>query len=223
MVIVDRDEARGKARAAELEGATFVQADVTNADEVQKAIEKASEIGPLRVAVGCAGIAWVCRTLSRDGIPHDLGAFEKVVAVNLVGTFNVLRLAAAAMAKTEPGEDGARGVIVNTASVAAFEGQIGQIAYSASKGGVHAMTLPAARDLAPLGVRVNTIAPGVFETPMMAMLPDKAKAALAQNVVFPKRLGHVDNYAQLVLSIVDNPYINGETIRIDGALRMGPK
>jgi len=224
VVIADRDAERGKAKADELgQGATFVQTDVTDATQVQAAIEAAAALGPVGVSVSCAGIGFVARTLNRDGTPHDLGVFEKVIAVNLVGTFNVLRLASAQMAKNEPDDNGERGVIINTASVAAYEGQIGQIAYAASKSGVVGMTIPAARDLSPVGIRVSTIAPGIFDTPMMAALPDKAKEALAQSVIFPKRLGDPKQYADLAAHIIDNPYLNGETIRLDGALRMGPK
>ena len=224
VVIVDRDADKGESLAGELgEGAAFVKTDVTSAAEVQAAVDRAGELGPLRVAVSCAGIATAARTLSRDGTAHDLELFQTIINVNLVGTFNVLRLAAAAMAKTDPADGGERGVIINTASVAAFEGQIGQIAYAASKGGVAAITIPAARDLSVVGVRVNTIAPGLFHTPMMAMLPEKAREALGQSVVFPKRLGDPGEYALMVEQIVTNPYLNGATIRLDGALRMGPK
>ena len=224
VVIADRDGDRGAAKAASLgQGATFVQTDVIDPAQVSAAIEAAASLAPLRVAVSCAGIGFVARTLSRDGAPHDLGIFEKIISVNLVGTFNVLRLAAAQMAVNEPDEDGCRGVIVNTASVAAYEGQIGQIAYAASKAGVVGMTIPAARDLSPVGIRVSTIAPGLFDTPMLAALPEKARVALAQSVVFPKRLGDPAQYADLVAHMIDNPYLNGETVRLDGALRMGPK
>jgi NAD(P)-dependent dehydrogenase (short-subunit alcohol dehydrogenase family) len=220
-VLVDRDEARGTAVAEEL-GAVFAKADVTDPDQVQAALDAAGKLGPLRVAVSCAGVGWAARTLDKTGKPHDLDLFKTVVGVNLVGTFNVLRLAAAAMAKTEP-EDGERGVIVNTASVAAFDGQIGQIAYAASKAGVAGMTLPAARDLAPAGIRVITIAPGIFDTPMLGALPAEKRAALASDVVFPKRLGDPAEYGALVAAIVENGYLNAETIRLDGALRMPPK
>ncbi|HVK83930.1 MAG TPA: SDR family NAD(P)-dependent oxidoreductase [Kofleriaceae bacterium] len=220
-VIVDRDETRGPAFAKEL-GAVFVKADVTDADQVQAAIDEAGKLGPLRVAVSCAGVGWAARTLDKTGKPHDLDLFKTVVGVNLVGTFNVLRLAASAMAKGEP-EGGERGVIVNTASVAAFDGQIGQIAYAASKAGVVGMTLPAARDLAPAGIRVITIAPGIFDTPMLGALPEDKRAALAADVVFPKRLGDPAEYGALVAAIVENAYLNAETIRLDGALRMPPK
>ena len=222
VVIVDRDETRGAPLAAEL-GGTFARADVTEPAQVEAAIAAAAGLGPLRVAVSCAGVAWATRTLDRTGKPHDLDMFKTVVAVNLVGTFNVLRLAAAEIAKTDPLEHGMRGVIVNTASVAAFDGQIGQIAYASSKAGVAGMTLPAARDLAPAGIRVVTIAPGIFATPMLGMLPEDKRAALAADVVFPKRLGDPADYANLVAAIIDNDYLNGETIRLDGALRMPPK
>ncbi|HEY5950663.1 MAG TPA: SDR family NAD(P)-dependent oxidoreductase, partial [Kofleriaceae bacterium] len=221
-VIVDRDEARGQQLAAEL-GQTFAKADVTDAAQVEAAIALASGLGPLRVVVSCAGVGWASRTLDKTGKPHDLELFKTVIGVNLVGTFNVLRLGAAAIAKTEPLAHGERGVIVNTASVAAFDGQIGQIAYAASKGGVAAMTLPAARDLAPVGIRVVTIAPGIFDTPMLGALPEEKRAALAADVVFPKRLGSPDEYGALVSAIVENGYLNGETIRLDGSLRMPPK
>jgi len=224
VVIADRDEERGGALADELgERAHFVAADVTDANTLYACIDQATGLAPLRVAVSCAGVGFAARTLNREGVPHDLQLFKTVIEVNLIGTFNVIRLAAAAMAKNDPDESGERGVIVNTASVAAFEGQVGQIAYAASKSGVAGMTLPAARDLSPVGVRVATVAPGVFDTQMLAMLPDAAKGALGASVVFPKRLGNPDEYAALVEHIVSNPYINGEIIRIDGALRMGPK
>jgi NAD(P)-dependent dehydrogenase (short-subunit alcohol dehydrogenase family) len=221
VVIVDRDEARGSAFAKEL-GQTFAQADVTDPAQVEAAIAAAAALGPLRVAVSCAGVGWASRTLDKTGKPHDLELFRTVVGINLVGTFNVLRLAAAQIAKAEPVE-GERGVIVNTASVAAFDGQIGQIAYAASKAGVAGMTLPAARDLAPAGIRVVTIAPGIFDTPMLGALPDDKRAALAADVVFPKRLGSPAEYGELVAAIVANGYLNGETIRLDGSLRMPPK
>jgi NAD(P)-dependent dehydrogenase (short-subunit alcohol dehydrogenase family) len=221
-VIVDRNEARGQALAKEL-GQSFAKADVTDAAQIEAAVAHASSLGPLRVVVSCAGVGWAARTLDKTGKPHDLELFKTVIAVNLVGTFNVLRLGAAAIAKTEPLAHGERGVIVNTASVAAFDGQIGQIAYSAAKAGVVGMTLPAARDLAPAGIRVVTIAPGIFDTPMLGALPEDKRAALAADVVFPKRLGSPDEYGALVAAIVDNGYLNGETIRLDGSLRMPPK
>jgi NAD(P)-dependent dehydrogenase (short-subunit alcohol dehydrogenase family) len=219
-VIADRDEAKGRALAAELgAAAVFARTDVTSADEVQAALDAAAALGPVRVAVSCAGIGWAKRTLDRDGTPHDLGLFQTIIGVNLVGTFNVLRLAAAMMARNEPDDGGERGLIVNTASVAAFDGQIGQIAYAASKSGVVGLTLPAARDLAPVGVRVLTIAPGIFDTPMLGLLPEDARQALLKNVVFPRRLGVPADYAALVAHMVENSYLNGETIRIDAALR----
>jgi NAD(P)-dependent dehydrogenase (short-subunit alcohol dehydrogenase family) len=221
-VIVDRDEARGTALASEL-GQTFAKADVTDPAQVEAAIATASGLGPLRVVVSCAGVGWAARTLDKTGKPHDLELFKTVVGVNLIGTFNVLRLGASAIAKTDPLEHGERGVIVNTASVAAFDGQIGQIAYASSKGGVAAMTLPAARDLAPAGIRVVTIAPGIFDTPMLGALPEEKRAALAADVVFPKRLGNPDEYGAMVVAIAENGYLNGETIRLDGSLRMPPK
>ncbi len=222
VVIVDRDEAKGGELAKQL-GATFAKADVTDAAQIEAALAQAAALGTLRVAVSCAGVGWASRTLDKTGKPHDLELFKTVVGINLVGTFNVLRLAAAAIAKADPLEHGERGCIVNTASVAAFDGQIGQIAYAASKAGVAGMTLPAARDLAPAGIRVVTIAPGIFDTPMLGALPDDTRAALAADVVFPKRLGSPAEYGALVAAIVENGYLNGETIRLDGALRMPPK
>jgi NAD(P)-dependent dehydrogenase (short-subunit alcohol dehydrogenase family) len=222
VVVVDRDDARGAPLAAEIDG-VFAKVDVTEPAQVEAAIAQAAALGPLRVAVSCAGVGWASRTLDRSGKPHDLELFKTVIAINLVGTFNVLRLAAAAISKTDPLEHGARGVIVNTASVAAFDGQIGQIAYASSKAGVVGMTLPAARDLAPVGIRVVTIAPGIFDTPMLGALAEDKRAALAADVVFPKRLGDPAEYGALVAAIVDNDYLNGETIRLDGSLRMPPK
>jgi NAD(P)-dependent dehydrogenase (short-subunit alcohol dehydrogenase family) len=221
-VIVDRDEARGQQLASEL-GQSFAKADVTDAAQIEAAIAQATAMGPLRVVVSCAGVGWASRTLDKTGKPHDLELFKCVVGVNLIGTFNVLRLGASAIAKTEPLAHGERGVFVNTASVAAFDGQIGQIAYAASKAGVAGLTLPAARDLAPVGIRVVTIAPGIFDTPMLGALPEDKRAALAADVVFPKRLGSPDEYGAMVAAIVENGYLNGETIRLDGSLRMPPK
>ncbi|MEZ4400170.1 MAG: SDR family NAD(P)-dependent oxidoreductase [Kofleriaceae bacterium] len=225
VVIVDRDAAKGEALAASLgaDRARFVAADVTDAGAVEAAIAAAADLGPLRIAVSCAGVGWAARTLDRTGKPHDLALFQTIVGINLIGTFNVLRLAASAMSQLAPTDAGERGVIVNTASVAAYDGQIGQIAYAASKAGVVGMTLPAARDLAPVGVRVCTIAPGLMDTPMLAALPEDKRAALAADVVFPKRLGAPAEYAELVAAIVGNGYLNGETIRLDGSLRMPPK
>ncbi|MDO8187684.1 SDR family NAD(P)-dependent oxidoreductase [Conexibacter sp. JD483] len=224
VVLVDLDEQRGEALAASLTGpaARFVAADVTSGEDVQAAVAAATELAPLRAAVNCAGIVIGQKLVGRNG-PHDLDAFARVIAVNLVGSFNVLRLAATAMAANEPGEDGERGVVVSTASIAAFDGQIGQIAYAASKAGVAGMTLPAARDLAAIGVRVCAVAPGTFETPMLAGLPQATRDELGRAVPFPSRLGRPDEFAALVEHVVDNPMLNGETIRLDGALRMPPR
>ena len=224
VTIVDRDAARGKALADELGGATrFAEADVADAEQVQAAVDLASGVAPLRIAVNCAGVGWAGRVIARDGTPHDLDAFTFVVRVNLIGTYNVLRLAASAISRGEPLDDGERGVVVNTASVAAFDGQIGQTAYSASKGGVVGMTLPAARDLAAAGIRVMTIAPGTFDTPMLAGLPEPQRDALAAEIPFPRRLGRPEEYAALVQHICENVVLNGEVIRLDGAIRMPPK
>ena len=222
VVILDLPSSEGEKAAVALgPTARFVPADVTDEQQVQAAIDTASGLGPLRVVVNGAGIATAEKVIGREGlIPLD--HFERVIRVNLVGTFNVVRLAAAAIAQTEPvGEE--RGVIVNTASVAAFDGQIGQAAYSASKGGVAAMTLPLAREFARNLIRVMTIAPGIFETPMMAGLPQAAQDSLAAQVPHPSRLGRPAEYASLVRAIVENPMLNGETIRLDGAIRMQPK
>ncbi|MEK9672180.1 MAG: SDR family NAD(P)-dependent oxidoreductase [Rhodospirillaceae bacterium] len=203
-------------------GGVAIAADVAGAPSLKAAVAKASEAhGPARIAVSCAGIAPPKRIVGRDG-PQALDVFARTIQVNLIGTFNLMRLAAAGMQKLDPLADGERGIIVNTASVAAFEGQIGQAAYSASKGGVAAMTLPAAREFAKAGIRVLAIAPGVFRTPMVAGLPDGVEAALAATVPFPPRLGDPAEYAKLVLAICDNVMLNGEVIRLDGALRMGP-
>ena len=222
--ILDRNAERGEALAKELGGATtFVAADVTDPAQVGLAVDQAAGTGPLRIAVNCAGLGMATRLVDRSGAPHDLDAFRFVVNVNLIGTFNVMRLAASAMVGTEPLEDGERGVIVNTASVAAFEGQIGQIAYSASKGGIVGMTLPAARDLASAGVRVCTIAPGTFDTPLLGALSDEVRESLGRAVPFPSRLGRPQEYAALAAHIVENEMLNGEVIRLDGALRMPPR
>jgi NAD(P)-dependent dehydrogenase (short-subunit alcohol dehydrogenase family) len=223
VVVADVDRERGQRVADELgERARFVPTDVTDEASVAAAVAAAAELGGLGVAVSCAGIAPAERVLGRDG-PHSLARFVTAVQVNLVGTFNVARLAAQAMAGNEPGEDGERGVIVNTASVAAFDGQIGQAAYSASKAGVAGMTLPIARELARHGIRVMTIAPGIFDTPMLATMPDQVRASLGAQVPFPSRLGHPTEYAALVRHIVENRMLNGETIRLDGAIRMAPR
>jgi NAD(P)-dependent dehydrogenase (short-subunit alcohol dehydrogenase family) len=222
VVLVDLPSSPGAEAATAIgDAATFVPTDVTDPDAVQEAVAAATALGDLRVAVSCAGIGTPGRVLSRSG-PMPLEQFELVVRVNLVGTFNVIRLAAAAMAEAEP-VAGERGVIVNTASVAAFEGQIGQAAYSASKGGVVGMTLPIARDLADKLIRVVTIAPGLFQTPMMAGLPADAQASLAASVPMPARLGDPGEFAALVGHIVDNQMLNGEVIRLDGAIRMAPR
>jgi NAD(P)-dependent dehydrogenase (short-subunit alcohol dehydrogenase family) len=224
VTIVDLNAEAGAAKANELgRGTQFVRADVTDPDSVAEAISTAGEEAPLRIAVNCAGIAIGSRTVNRDGSPANLDAFTTVVTVNLVGTYNVSSQAAAAMATNDPLEFGERGAIVNTASVAAFEGQIGQTAYSASKGGVVALTLPMARDLSSVGVRVNCIAPGIIDTNLLAGLNDEMREALAAGVPFPKRLGQTEDFAQLVVSVIQNGYMNGETIRLDGALRMPPR
>jgi NAD(P)-dependent dehydrogenase (short-subunit alcohol dehydrogenase family) len=220
VVIADLPSSDGKA-VAERIGAVFVPTDVTDEQQVQAAIDAASEQGTLRVDVNCAGIANAARTVGRQGA-FPLDDFSKVVHVNLIGTFNTIRLAAARMAEAEPlGEE--RGVIVNTASIAAYDGQIGQAAYSASKGGVVGMTLPIARDLAGLQIRVVTIAPGLFETPLLGSLPAEAREALGQQVPHPARLGQPSEYAELAAHIVANPMLNGEVIRLDGAIRMPPR
>jgi NAD(P)-dependent dehydrogenase (short-subunit alcohol dehydrogenase family) len=222
VVLVDLPAADGAALVAELGGrAAFVPADVTDPDAVTEAVAQAGEMGQLRVAVNCAGVGWAARVLGKEG-PHDLELFRTVIGVNLIGSFNVLRLAAAAMAELEP-VDGDRGVIINTASIAAYDGQVGQVAYSASKGGVVGMTLPAARDLARHQIRVLTIAPGTFDTPMLAGLPDEARDALAADIPHPNRLGDPAEYGLLARQLVENPYLNGEVIRLDGSLRMKPR
>lgn len=222
VTILDLPSSPGADIAAEL-GGIFFAGDVTVADDAAAAAAAAQAKAPLRVVVNCAGVAPPAKVLDRDGSPAVLADFERVVRINLVGTFNVLSQASAVMAKNDPTESGDRGVIVNTASVAAFDGQIGQPAYSASKGGVHAMTLPVARELARHGIRVCTIAPGIMETPMLMGLPQAAQDSLGQQVPYPSRLGRPDEYASLVQQIIENGYLNGETIRLDGAIRMAPK
>ncbi|MEJ3403598.1 3-hydroxyacyl-CoA dehydrogenase [Rathayibacter sp. YIM 133350] len=232
VVLVDLPSSPGEQVAAEFgEGARFVPADVTDPDQVQAAIDAAQEFGPLRIAVNCAGIATAGRTVGREG-PLPLDAFERTIRINLIGTFNVSRLAAAAMAAAEPVEQqdlpgvpptAERGVIINTASVAAFDGQIGQAAYAASKGGVAAMTLPLARDLSKLLIRVLTIAPGIMQTPMMAGMPAEVQRSLEESIPHPSRMGTAAEYAALARHIIENPLLNGETIRLDGAIRMQPK
>jgi NAD(P)-dependent dehydrogenase (short-subunit alcohol dehydrogenase family) len=222
VTIADLNAEKGQALASEL-GVEFAQCDVREESQVQAAVERAAAApGGLRIAVCCAGIGWAQKVAGSKG-PHPLLPFETTIQINLIGTFNVLRFAAAAMIATEPAEDGERGVCVNTASIAAYDGQIGQIAYSASKGGVVGMTLPAARDLAGQGIRVNTIAPGLFDTPLLAALPEQARHKLGAGVPFPQRLGAPAEYAQLACHIVENRMLNGEMIRLDGALRMPPR
>jgi NAD(P)-dependent dehydrogenase (short-subunit alcohol dehydrogenase family) len=222
VTIADLNAEKGEALATEI-GADFLTADVTDAEAVGAAVERAAAAeGGLRVSVCCAGIGWAERVAHKGG-PHNLEYFTNVVKVNLIGSFNVLRLAADAMGGNEPDAEGERGVCVNTASIAAYDGQIGQIAYAASKGGIVGMTLPAARDMASRGVRVMTIAPGLFDTPLLAALPEEARTALGAGIPFPSRLGRPEEYARMVLAIVANPMLNGETIRLDGALRMPPK
>ncbi|HVX09442.1 3-hydroxyacyl-CoA dehydrogenase [Humibacter sp.] len=230
VVIVDLPSSAGEAAAEEL-GGVFAPADVTDADQVQAAVDTAQKLAPLRITVNCAGIATAGRTVGRDGaLPLD--GFERTIRINLIGTFNVVRLAAAAMAGNEPVEAQSlpgvpdtreRGVIVNTASVAAFDGQIGQAAYSASKGGVASMTLPIARDLSKLLIRVVTIAPGIMQTPMMAGMPEDVQRSLEEQIPHPSRMGTPGEYAALARHIVENPLLNGEVIRLDGAIRMQPK
>jgi NAD(P)-dependent dehydrogenase (short-subunit alcohol dehydrogenase family) len=226
VVVADLNEQRGTELAKEV-GGEFVRTDVSDEQSVGAAVATAESLGtPLRVIVNCAGIGWASRTVGRDGTPHDLGAFRKVIDVNLIGTFNLMRIGASAVAKTEPADaDGQRGVVINTASIAGIEGQTGQIAYSASKGGIIGMTVPAARDLAAIGMRVNTICPGIIDTPIYGSGPasDDFKAKLAAPVVFPKRMGSAAEFAQLVRSLIENDYMNAEVIRFDGGIRFQPK
>ena len=224
VAIFDLPHSAGAEVARELgDRATFVAADVTSGDAVAGAVEQArAQLGGVNVLVNCAGIGTAARTVSRSG-PAKLEEFTRVIQVNLIGTFNCIRLAAAAMAQNAPGADGERGVIVNTASVTAFDGQIGQAAYSASKGGIVGMTLPIARDLADVGIRVVTIAPGIFDTPLLGTLPEPIRASLAKQVPFPQRLGRADEYAALAVHIIENVMLNAETIRLDGAIRMQPR
>ena len=222
VVILDRNEEKGQALSAQLgDRAAFIKADVTSESDIERALDfTASQFGPLNTLINCAGVGIAMRTTSSRG-PHPLEAFENVIRINLVGAFNVIRLASAVMADNAPTASGERGVIVNTASVAAFEGQIGQAAYAASKGGIVGMTLPIARDLARYGIRVCTIAPGIFDTPLLGNLPDDVRASLGAQMPFPQRLGQPAEFAQLAQQIVENEMLNGETIRLDGALRMG--
>jgi len=226
VVVADLNDERGKAIAGEI-GGIFAHTDVSDEDSVQQAVQAAAATGaPLRVAVSCAGIGWASRTVGRDGSPHDLATYRKVIDVNLIGTFNLMRIAAAQIATTDPADaDGQRGVVINTASIAGIEGQTGQVAYSASKGGIIGMTVPAARDLAAIGVRVNTVCPGIIDTPIYGSGPDSEafKAKLAAPVVFPKRMGTAAEFALLVRSLIENDYMNAETIRFDGGIRFQPK
>jgi NAD(P)-dependent dehydrogenase (short-subunit alcohol dehydrogenase family) len=227
VVVADLQEDKGTALAEEI-GGVFVKVDVTSTEDIIAAVREAESLGTLRVLVNSAGIGWAQRTVGRDGTfesAADLAAFSKVIAINLIGTFDCIRLAATAIGRTEPLEDGERGSIVNLASVAAFDGQIGQASYSASKGGVVGMTLPIARDLSVIGVRVNTVAPGLIDTPIYGEGEDSEafKANLERGVLFPQRLGHPEELASMVLECVTNSYLNGETIRVDGGIRMQPK
>jgi NAD(P)-dependent dehydrogenase (short-subunit alcohol dehydrogenase family) len=233
VVLVDTNQEAGQQLAGAGVG-TFVRADVTSEADAQAATDQAAALGPLRVLVNCAGVGWGARILDKSGGPHDLALFRQILDINLVGTFNMLRLAAAAMAANEPAEGeeqvagaGAaateRGVIINTASIAAFEGQVGQAAYAASKAGIVGLTLTAARDLASRGIRVVSIAPGLFETPMLGLVPESTRAALVQAMASPRRFGETHEFASLILEIVRNSYLNGETIRLDAGLRMMPR
>jgi len=223
VVLADLSVEAGEATAGEIgNAAIFVRCNVADEADGRAAVEAASAFGPLRGLINCAGIGTAEKTLGRNG-PHDLAHFERVIRVNLIGSFNMIRLAAHAMAALPALEGGERGVIVNTASVAAYDGQVGQAAYSASKGGIVGMTLPIARDLSRDGIRVMTIAPGIFETPMLMSMSQEVRDSLGQQVPFPPRLGRPDEYAMLVEQIVTNPMLNGETIRLDGAIRMGPR
>ncbi|HET9772775.1 MAG TPA: SDR family NAD(P)-dependent oxidoreductase [Acidimicrobiia bacterium] len=219
VVVADRDTTRGPKVAAGI-GGRFVETDVTDEDGVAAAVGAAGEGAPLRMAVNCAGIGWAERLLRPDGTVHAAAGFEKVVRVNLLGSFHVLRLAAAAMAATDPADGGERGVVINTASVAAFDGQVGQVAYAASKGAVTALTLPAARDLAPVGIRVCTIVPGLMDTPLAGKMPERNRASIEAQVPYPARFGQPAEFAALAVHIVENQYLNGTCIRLDAGLRL---
>ena len=221
MVVADLNAEKGAALASEI-GGSFAQTDVTDEEAVSAAVNQATEAGDLRISVSCAGIGWAQRVTGKQG-PHPLDLFNNVVKVNLIGTFNVLRLAATAINENEPLDTGERGVCINTASIAGYDGQIGQTAYASSKAGVIGLTLPAARDLASRGIRVLTIAPGTFDTPMLAMLPKEARDALGAAIPFPSRLGQPAEFAALAIHMVENSMLNGEVVRLDGALRMPPK
>ena len=222
VVVLDLQDDKGQRVAGEV-GGLYVRADVADEEQVQAAVDAAVDMAPLRVLINCAGIGWAERTIDRNGTPHKLAPFVKILTVNLVGTFNCTRLAASAMNRSEPLADGERGAVVNTASVAAYEGQIGQAAYSASKGGVVGMTLPLARDLSAAGIRVNTIAPGLVDTPLLGTLPEAHRQEMGKSVLFPHRLATPDDYASLCLELVTNGYMNGETVRMDGGIRLPPR
>ena len=227
VVIADLNAEKGEALAKEL-GGVFVSVDVTNTDDLKRAVEQAEDLAPLRVLINSAGIGWAQRTIGRDGSfesAHDLDAYKKVIAINLIGTFDAIRLAATAMSRHEPTESGERGAIVNMASVAAFDGQIGQASYSSSKGGVVGMTLPVARDLAAAAIRLNTVAPGLIDTPIYGEgeASEEFKANLGKNVLFPNRLGRPDELASMAVELVTNSYMNAEVVRVDGGIRMPPK
>ena len=227
VVVADLQADKGEALAAEI-GGVFALVDVTSTEQIGAAVQAAAEIAPLRSVVNSAGIGWAQRTIGRDGqieSAHDLAAFTRVIAINLIGTFDMVRQAASVMSRNEPDEDGQRGAIVNMASVAAFDGQIGQASYSASKGGVVGMTLPVARDLSASGIRLNTVAPGLIDTPIYGEGPDSEafKAKLGESVLFPKRLGTPDELASMVVECITNSYMNAEVIRVDGGIRMPPK
>ncbi len=227
VVVADINNEVGEALADEIRG-VFARVDVTDSEQIAGAVEAAAQIAPLRACVNSAGIGWAQRTIDRDGelaSAHDLAAFRKVVEINLIGTFDMIRQAATVMSRNEPDADGQRGAIVNLASVAAFDGQIGQASYSASKGGVVGMTLPIARDLAAAGIRLNTVAPGLIDTPIYDAFPEPEafKAKLGESVLFPRRLGHAQELASMIVECVTNSYMNGETVRVDGDIRMPPK
>ncbi|HCT76599.1 MAG TPA: 3-hydroxyacyl-CoA dehydrogenase [Micromonosporaceae bacterium] len=219
VVLLDTDAQRGRAIAQQM-GAAFTPGDVTDAHDVARAVKLATATGPLRAVVNCAGVGDGGRVIDRDGNPHDLARFQRVIAINLIGTFNVLRLAAAAMARLDPNGDGERGVVINTASIAGIEGQVGQVAYAASKGGVIGLTLAAARDLGTRGIRVVTVAPGIFATSMAELIPQPTRDTQTSNLAFPHRPGRPAEFAALVVAAIGIPYLNGETIRLDAGLRM---